>query len=49
MKDVSFSVEGLNFEIQRYKGAVESAGYEDAEKEKVLEKFKKELEKNVVF
>ena len=49
LKDVSFSVEGLNFEIQRYKGAVENAGYEDAEKEKVLEKFKKELEKNVVF
>lgn len=47
LKDVSFSIEGLNFDIQRYKGAVENSDEDD--KEKLLADFKAEVQKHIVF
>lgn len=47
MSDVSFSVESLNLDIQRYKGAVENSNEDD--KEKMLADFKAEVQKHIVF
>jgi len=46
--DVTLSVESLNFDIERYKGAVEESS--DIEnKDEHLNEFKKEVTKNIVF
>lgn len=46
--EVALSVEGLNFDIERYKGAVEESS--DIEnKDEHLDEFKKEVTKNIVF
>lgn len=46
--DVTLSVESLNYDIQRYMGAVnESSDIEDAQKH--LADFKAEIQKNIVF
>lgn len=45
--DVAFSVESLNLDIQRYKGAVENSNEDD--KEKMLADFKAEVQKHIVF
>lgn len=46
--EVTLSVESLNLDIQRYKGAVEECS-EIENKEKVLSEFKEEIIKNIVF
>ena len=46
--EVTLSVESLNFDIERYKGAVEESS--DIEnKAEYLDEFKKEVTKNIVF
>lgn len=45
--DVSLSLESLNLDIQRYKGAVENSKEDD--KEKIFADFKAEIQKNIVF
>lgn len=45
---VIFSIESLNFDIQRYKGAVEESSDID-DKEKFLSEFSSEVTKNIVF
>ena len=47
LNDVSFSIESLNLDIQRYKGAVENSNEDD--KEKMLADFKAEVQKHIVF
>ena len=47
LKDVGFSVESLNLDIQRYKVVVESSDEDD--KEKKLANFKAEVQKHIVF
>lgn len=47
LNDVSFSVESLNLDIQRYKGAVENSNEDD--KEKMLADFKADVQKHIVF
>lgn len=47
-QEVTLSVESLNFDIERYKGAVEESS--DIEnKDEHLDEFKKEVTKNIVF
>ena len=47
-QEVTLSVESLNFDIERYKGAVEESS--DIEnKAEYLDEFKKEVTKNIVF
>jgi len=47
---VTFSVESLNYDIQRYMGAVaESSDISDEDKEAFISKFKDEVVKNIVF
>lgn len=47
-QEVTLSVESLNFDIERYKGAVEESS--DIEnKDQYLDEFKKEVTKNIVF
>lgn len=45
--DVTLSVESLNLDIQRYKGAIERSNEED--KDKMFADFKAEIQKNIVF
>ena len=47
---VILSVEGLNLDIQRYKGAVEeSSDIDEKDKEKFLSEFSSEVTRNIVF
>lgn len=47
---VNFSVESLNLDIQRYKGAVEeSSDIDEKDKEKFLSGFYSEITRNIVF
>lgn len=47
---VTFSVESLNLDIQRYKGAVEeSSDIDEKDKEKFLSEFSSEVTRNIVF
>ena len=45
---VTFSIESLNFDIQRFKGAVEESSDID-DKEKFLSEFSSEVTRNIVF
>ena len=47
---VTLSVESLNLDIQRYKGAVEeSSDIDEKDKEKFLNEFSSEVTRNIVF
>lgn len=47
---VTLSIESLNLDIQRYKGAVEeSSDIDEKDKEKFLSEFSSEVTKNIVF
>lgn len=49
-RQATLSVESLNFDIQRYKGAVaESLDIEESKKQEVLDEFKQEIINNIVF